>query len=57
MAALEAAAFDNCLAATGSHSGAKTVLALAATNIGLISAFHQKDVRIGGLRWRQVTNQ
>ena len=49
MAALEAATLDDRLAGTGSHSRAETVLALAASNIRLIGAFHQKEVQVGGL--------
>jgi hypothetical protein len=48
MAALVTAALDDRLATPGSHSGAKTMLALAATNIGLISAFHREEVRNRG---------
>lgn len=47
MAALVATALDDSLAGAGPHSGAKTVLALAAANIGLIGAFHYIGVRIG----------
>jgi hypothetical protein len=51
MTALVATALDYSLAGAGPHSGAKTMLAFASANVGLISAFHYIDVRIGGLRW------
>ena len=47
MTALVAATPDGGPPAAGSHAGAKAVLALAAANVWLISAFHGVEVRIG----------
>ena len=47
MAALDTAALDNGSAAAGPHPRAEAVLALTASYIGLISAFHNKEVQVG----------
>ena len=52
MTTLETAAFDDGAAGPRPHPGAEAVLALAAANIGLIGAFHQKEVQIGDVRRR-----
>lgn len=48
MTTLDTAAFDYCPAGSGSHPGAEAVLALTATNVWLICAFHNKEVQNRG---------
>jgi len=52
MTALGAAALDNGTPALGAHPGTKPVLALAATYIWLIGAFHKK-IQIRGVGERR----
>lgn len=47
MTTLESTTLDYGSAGAGSHPGAETVLALAAANVWLISAFHKKRSRSG----------
>ncbi len=50
MAALDAAALDDSPAGAGAHPVTEAVLALTASYIGLISAFHNGKSRSGGSR-------
>ena len=47
MAALDAAALDNGPPGASPHAGAKAVLALTASYVRLISAFHNRESRSG----------
>ena len=47
MAALDATALDDSSATAGPHPGSEAVLAFTAAYIGLISAFHSKEVQVG----------
>lgn len=47
MATLGTTTLDYGATGARAHPGAETVLALAATNIGLIGAFHNKRIQVG----------
>lgn len=50
MAALDTTALDDGSTAACPHPGAEAVLALTAAYIGLVGAFHNKEVQVGGSR-------